>query len=734
MVGAPDDILGEVPVAVVQSDLFDTQAEFVKSLPNIVIQQLGPTFALDQVVALQDLGLHDFPQTTSGKISKVALAAAVREYRDQESFSFGPGASLTRVDSTEMLDTRAVMQALVVDVWSQILGIDKQDLMPDTSVVTLADSLTMMQARRLFRKAHGLEISLPQILRNPTIEGQAEFLNKARDPQPDNATPTFIPSRVGAPSAFDMIEACGDPVKAQQIQQYATPMLSRYGLEWQHDVEDVIPMFDVLANMVTARRRLRSSLRRDAFWVRGTSFEQMTGTLQRALAAHSTLRTLWFPSSANSVSTLTVRPTERCWNTFIDSSGHVVDTPEQLSSIWSGDPERDFCDAQRGPGALFRVVVFRIRSQPESSGFIYSSNHAAFDATSLSYFWETIESLLSAKEVIPRVNYKLWADSLYLGRNGPYAQAGAAYFGEKLKGFAEYEQSMVPRPKAPCFLEGDDFGWVDPSTGKLGERGMRVPLDGADGMAIANRGLTSVINLPDLRHLQEKYGIAAHTVLKASLALANTDWTGTRTAFFRSLQAGRQWPFMDPALASLLPSAVDVDGPTLQASFNVIHFDDATETVGSLLQRLKSEQELATRYEHTPLSLAMANLSAADRNALLERGLSQLFNWKPSSKHMALQKLRQVQSEMNADTGLHWDFTYLDMQSVEVYVRWDGCHLRKSEVESMLHDIANVAAWITQPESWGSRLSEKRMIGSSYRVDHETDILDHAARSMFLSG
>ena len=723
--------MGEVPVAVVQSDLSDTQAEFVKSLPNIVIQQLGPTFALDQVIALQDLGLQDFPQTTSGKTNKVALAAAVREYRDQESFSFDPETNLTRVDSTEMLDTRAVMQALVVDVWSQILGIAKQDLMPHTSVATLADSLTMMQARRLFRKAHGLEISLPQILQNPTIDGQAEFLSKAKEPQAGKLTP--MSSRVEAPSAFDMIEACGDLIKAQQIQQYATPVLARYGLDWHRDVEDVVPTFDVLANMVTARRRLRSSLRRDAFWVPGISFEQMTSVLQRALAAHSVLRSLWFPSSANSVSMLTVRPTERCWNTFIDTSGHVVDTPEQLSSIWSGDPKRDLCDAQKGPGALFRAVVFRIRSQPEASGFIYSSNHAAFDATSLSYFWETIESLLSAKEVIPRVNYKLWADSLYLGRNGPYAQAGAAYFGKKLKGFAEYEQSMVPRPKAPCFLEGDDFGWVDPSTGKLGERGMRVPLDGVDGMAIANRGLTKVINLPNLRHLQEKYGIAAHTVLKASLALANTDWTGTSTAFFRSLQSGRQWPFMDTALASLLPSAVDVDGPTLQASFNVVHFDDGTETVGNLLQRLKSEQELATRYEHTPLSLALANLSVTDRSALLERGLSQLFNWRPSSKHMELQKLRQVQSEMNADTGLHWDFTYLDMQSVEVYVRWDGCQLRKNEVEDMLHDIEKVAKWITQPACWETKLSE-RTIDPSYRVGHETDELAHAARSMALSG
>lgn len=148
----------------------------------------------------------------------------------------------------------------------------------------------------------------------------------------------------------------------------------------------------------------------------------------------------------------------------------------------------------------------------------------------MSYFWETLENLLTGKEDPPGTSYKLWADALYAGRNGHYAHAGAKYFAEKLKGFAAYDRSTVPQPRAPAFLEGNDDGWVDPSTGKLGEPGRRVPLDGDDGMAIANKGLERVYRLPGLEHLQRKYGIAAHTVLKAALALANTDWTGTSTA------------------------------------------------------------------------------------------------------------------------------------------------------------------------------------------------------------
>jgi hypothetical protein len=217
-----------------------------------------------------------------------------------------------------------------------------------------------------------------------------------------------------------------------------------------------------------------------------------------------------------------------------------------------------------------------------------------------------------------------------------------------------------------------------------------------------------VYELPGLKQLQSQHGFPAHTVLKASLALANIGWTGTNTSFFRSLQSGRQWPFMDPQLATYLPSASDVAGPTFQASCDVVHFStDRHETVGDLLQKMKADQELASRYEHTPLSLALAQLSEADRNAMMERGLSQLFNYLPAGRDEGITRLEQVQSEMNADTGLQWDFTSLGAGRIELFVRWDGCHLRKAEVEDMLEDFGNVAAFVSQPQNQDKMLSDR---------------------------
>jgi aryl carrier-like protein len=708
--------LGEVPVAVVQGIESQADLEFLRSMQSVVIQQLGLTFAIDEVITLRELGLEQFPQTTSGKVKKIELAAAVRRFREQDQPRRDSATEGIESAKFEIVSPQDPIAALVSDVWSRVLGIDPADLKPDTSIATLADSLTMMQARRLFQK-HGLQVSLSELIENPTITAQAELFSGGESRV--GAVPSVAQTRDGPPTAIDMVEACGDDSVAQKIQYCATPLLAKHGLTWQNDVEDVLPMYDILANMAAVRRRSRSAMRRDAFWARGVSPSRMSEVLHRALGEYPALRSMWFPTSTSSVSQLVLRPTERCLSAFVSVDIHTVDTPEDLSTVWAGDNARDLCDSQRGPGALFNAIVFNIRSEPDAAGFVYWSNHAAFDATSLSYFWETLDELLDGRSLTPRTNYKLWVDAYYAGRAGPHAQAGAREFGRRLKGFSEWsEQSIVPRAKAPGFMSGNDDGWIDLTTGKPGDAVKRIPLDCESGMYIGNKGLTRVYELPDLKQLQNQHGFAAHTILKASLALANVDWTGTNTSFFRSLQSGRQWPFMDQKLAAYLPSASDVAGPTFQASCDVVHFShDRHETVGDLLQKMKADQELASRYEHTPLSLALAQLSEADRDAMMERGLSQLFNYLPAARNEGITKLEQVQSEMNADTGLQWDFTSLGAGRIALFVRWDGCQLRKAEVEDMLEDFGDVVAFVSQPQNRVKMLSDREM-QTRYHVDH----------------
>ncbi|RMY63793.1 hypothetical protein D0863_10278 [Hortaea werneckii] len=724
VVGASDDILGEVPVAVVSGG--DRMKDFGQTLPSLVVQHLGPSFALDQVVPLSDLGMVEFPRTTSGKIRKQELALALDKYRKaSKPRPTGDGASLARADSFDIADP---LEKVLTDVWTRILGVPEYTLGPDTKISDLADSLTMMQFRRLLRKDHALELSLSEMIKNPTIAEQAILLGKTEIDTPKEMV--SAPRREGPPGPFDVVEAYGDRERLQSIQQLVTPLLGLYGLGWEQDVEDIIPMNDVLANMVTARRRLRSSLRRDAFYCPNTTVGTLHTALQDALSADPLLRSMWVPTSASSVSHLIVRPSERCWKLFLDSTGHCVDSPKDLAHVWYGDNKLETCGGQRGPGPLFRAVVFSVKDDPSSAGVVYWTNHSAFDATSLSFFHETLNDLLCGKAVTPRTSYKLWADSLHIGRHSPYAQAGARYFGEKLRGFAGYQASMVPQQRAPGFLEGNDEGWMDGNS----TPGMRVPVDGQNGRLAANKGLRHAFKCSGLARLHKEHGIAVHVVFKAALAVANTDWTSTRTAFFRSLESGRQWPFLDSALASHLPSAADIDGPTLQASFNVINFDQEAEVTIDLLKRLRDDQELATRYQCTPLSLALAQLSEADRTALLDRGLSQLFNWVPNRSHLELSKLRQVQDEMNADTGLHWDFTSRGLGEVEAFVRWDCCQLGQGDVKQMLEDLEKVVDWLSDPQHWHVPTDE-RPKESRYRAWRPAvDELQLAAMSLMMSG
>ena len=660
-------------------------------------------------------------------MKKMDLAAAVRKFRNQvterrdsgnEDLELALAAKSESEDPPSSIPREDPILTTIRSVWARVLGLDRGELKPATSIASIADSLTMMQARQSLQK-HGLHVSLADLTDNPTVASQAALFRIRDSLSGVPASPPVPRPREGPPTSLDMVEASGDDSIAAKIACCAAPVLARYGLDWQMHVEDVLPMYDILANMAAVRRRLRSAMRRDAFWVNDITASQMIDVLKRALAEHPALRSMWFPTSSTSVSQLVVRPTELGLAPFVSATVHTVDTPEDLAMVWAGEDVRDVCDSQIGPGALFRVAVFNIRSQPHAAGFIYWSNHAAFDATSLSYFWETLDELVtgrSSSTLTPRTEYKLWVDAYYAGQASAHAHAGAREFSRRLKGFATWSaNSIVPRPRAPGFMSGNDDHWIDVTTGKPGDPALRSPLDGEQGMAIGNKGLTRLYTLPGLQHLQTTHGIPAHTLLKAALALANTLWTHSDSAFFRSLQSGRRWPFMNPRLAAHLPSAADVAGPTFQASCDVVHFlPDRSETVGELLRRLKRDQEIATRYEHTPLSLALAALCDADRDALMERGLSQLFNFLPGNvsgddgmrSGGSKSRLQQVQSEMNADTGLQWDFTLRGPGRVGLFVRWDGCQLGRAEVEGMCEDFGEVVGFLAGEGSLGRRLRE----------------------------
>jgi hypothetical protein len=145
--------------------------------------------------------------------------------------------------------------------------------------------------------------------------------------------------------------------------------------------------------------------------------------------------------------------------------------------------------------------------------------------------------------------------------------------------------------------------------------------------------------VPDFAALRKQHpDISAPIIVKAALVLLNIPRTGTNSAVFSNVQAGRTaWPFLlssfsqDPAF-NHLDEATDVAGPLLQSVTNFIRFS-TSETVLELLRHLQADQEALTQHAHAPWSDIEKSLDRRHPGASTHSGLmrkvftTQIFNW-----------------------------------------------------------------------------------------------------------
>ncbi|KAK4942016.1 putative NRPS-like protein biosynthetic cluster [Elasticomyces elasticus] len=76
VVGIPDEVAGEVPVAIIKHPKDDKEA--VTRVQRCVLDAMGPAYALERVLSLEELRLEDWPKTTSGKVLKRELQVIVK--------------------------------------------------------------------------------------------------------------------------------------------------------------------------------------------------------------------------------------------------------------------------------------------------------------------------------------------------------------------------------------------------------------------------------------------------------------------------------------------------------------------------------------------------------------------------------------------------------------------------------------------------------------------------------
>lgn len=250
----------------------------------------------------------------------------------------------------------------------------------------------------------------------------------------------------------------------------------------------------------------------------------------------------------------------------------------------------------------------------------FTVSHCIMDATYQARFLVDLDEALNTSQpqsLRPHASYNLWAESYYSLQTTPQARKSIAWHAEYLNGIQDHlKESRWPQT---------------PLT--------RGPFDPIGKYYVP--GVRHSFVVPDLAALRKQHpDISAPIIVKAALALLNIRRTGTKSAIFSNVQAGRtSWPFLPPSLSqdpafNSLDEATDVAGPLLQTVTNYIKFS-SQETVLELLRRLQADQENLTTHAHAPWSAIEKSLDARDPNASTHSGLmrkvftTQIFNWIP---------------------------------------------------------------------------------------------------------
>jgi aryl carrier-like protein len=235
VVAAPDAIAGEVPIAVTKKQV---DADTVREIQNMVLQEMGTIYVPDEVISIQALGLQAFPQTMSGKVKKTKLAELVRKYREER-------------DEKESKGHDFGLEQTVKEIWARAVGLRSDQLATDAHISEFADSITIMRVRDQIRRQTGKSLTLIDMTNAATLGAQIKLL-KAQPVRNEPPKRKERHQRPGPPSIEDMAHLTEDPDLFDVTKTMILNDLTPYGLGWE-DVDEVMPAYDFATVMATTR-------------------------------------------------------------------------------------------------------------------------------------------------------------------------------------------------------------------------------------------------------------------------------------------------------------------------------------------------------------------------------------------------------------------------------------------------------------------------------------------------
>ena len=685
VVGIPDDVAGELPVAVVKMVNGCNVSKTL--LQEHVIRNLGATFALERVIDLRELGIEDFPRTATGKVRKVDIRRLVQELLGRES-----------TKSTDFTNPESTEAALTL-IWARLLGMPGDRILPTMSLEGIVDSVTVLRFRHQVRNEIGRVISLAELNENTNIKAQAQVLDSRKERR--LAGVSHRTSRQSAPGVSDVVHACGDSVEFTHIRAVVERKLDGLGLSWDRDVEDVLPIWD-FGQLMLDQSGLRSGRFRVAFTCSNVTPNQLRTALERTLSKHDILRTLTVRHGSLHHSHVVVRPSSRWFELAITNTKSVGDL-EDLRTLELSRPEHENITSSSVP--LFHVTVSFVESQG-SAAFIVYGNHSVFDATSLSMFLEDLQRLLINESAVipPRTSYSLFANTYYSYRVSTQSRISLKHHISRLRGIGKLRDALWPTNCSSQVLEGEGTSHEHDESSPQ-KSCDRILFEGSMSQGV--KGFTRRAKVTSMGKLQSEHKVSHAVMIKAAVALLNIQQTGQSHALFANTQFCRSWPFLEQQIADFLPDPMDIPGPTIEYVFNKIAVHQE-ELVLGLLQRMQSEQDGLTEHARTPILALREQMGDEDGNMLVEILRRQFFQYAPLLQSEKDSTVQLVDWQGHGDIAIAWNCGMVDAETFQMLVTYNDAVFRPAEVENLLDRLMLIIQWIADPGSWKKTIGEYR--------------------------
>ncbi|PPJ51770.1 hypothetical protein CBER1_09680 [Cercospora berteroae] len=678
VVGVRSEEAGEVPVAVIQQQ--NDNASPTAEIRKVLIAALGPAFVPENFYTLQDLGLKDYPRTSSGKVRKVELKEIVQKHED----------SLTEEEPAAK--TSGVTVDDLIKIWRKLLGVD---VSPESSVGDFADSITSMRFRNMVKRNLGVDITIEEIIEAGTIQKQAELLSSRSNTK--SLPPGLDVKREGPPDTDDVAITLGEPAVMAQIKQQVAEAISPLGFSWDEDVEDILPSWDLGYEVFGNVAGTAKVNHRMAITTKQADVDELYAALRVAIDHHAMQRSFELKGTNGEPTMRVIMRSNDKWFRYAVGNIEAVDQPQDLVKLlYDGVHFREVDH----PYPSFLVKVAKVNSTGKS-GLIWALQHSAFDGLALSSFLEDLDALLASPSTPLRahVPYKAWADTYYLHRTSPAATRAVNRQIQRLSNLTSQTPSLFPQ----------------------------LPSDYGPHATAAHRKTYFApkvcVKLPYLSSLRSQHSIPPFILIKAALALFLASKTNTSTAIFSQNENGRTWPFLEPWMQTSLPDCMDLAGPTLERTLQIIPIPTKSSssnqptTVLQFLKYLKAKQDSEAPDVHAPWNLIRSGLAQK-----ISPSAQDLFDLASMSTCLNYLPVRTKDGELLYE-AMEYHQTKANCETAWLYNCWiegDGKDMRlwtqiladeevvtREQAREWAKEVMEWAEWLQDEGNWEREVGER---------------------------